>query len=538
MLEFYYVREIIMRKCMRKPHLIPVLVALALIACFFIAGCTSTTEAGGSNDEKVLVVGDLWAVSSINPGDGHDGGTFVTEKAIVTETLVGANSNFELVPNLAESWEQIDDTTWEFKIKKGVKFHNGEEMTAEDVVASLDDTVTLSPSTAMLMSYDHAEATDDYTIRLYTTELNPLVPGVLHYPDTAIISQDSYDKDGNFISPIGTGPMKVDSFDEQTGELVVIKNDEWWGGEPGFDKMILKGYESPATRAMLIENGDVSFTSDPPYSEVERLNAVDGIHTEIYNTPRIYKLDANLDHEAMDDLNVRKAISYAIDRDGIVENVLYGVGSSAGGVFLPSMTWSNKELSPYPYNPELAKEYLADSGWADTNGDGVLEKDGEKLKVRFFTYTERPGLPPMLEAIAANLRDVGFEVEEFSMENSALSSAMGDNWDLYLSATNLAMVPDPEYVLKSWYTTDGTSNKAGYSNPTVDNMIKEGHYIKNLDERYDHFREIEAIVYDDLPTINVAYYGVAIVMDDDVTGYQFDPTAHDYRIDPFMTISS
>ena len=144
----------------------------------------------------------------------------------------------------------------------------------------------------------------------------------------------------------------------------------------------------------------------------------------------------------------------------------------------------------------------------------------------------------MLEAISANLRDVGFEVEETSMENSALDSAMGDDWDLYLSATNLAMVPDPEYVLKSWYTTNGTSNKAGYSNPTVDKMIEDGHYISDLDERYDHFRKIEAIVYDDLPTINVAYYGVAIVMDDDVEGYQFDPTAHDYRIDPFMTISS
>ncbi|WP_421908650.1 ABC transporter substrate-binding protein [Methanolacinia petrolearia] len=525
-----------MRKIIENSHLI--LVAAAIIACLIIAGCTSSTDTNNSSGEKVLRVGDLWTVSSINPGDGHDGGTFVTEKAIVTETLIGANDNFELVPNLAESWEQINDTVWEFKLKRGVKFQNGKEMKADDVVASLDDTIRLSPSTALLMSYDHAEAVDDYTVRVYTTELNPLVPGVLHYPDTAIVSQDSYDENGNFIKPIGTGPMMVESYDEQTGKLVVVRNEDWWGGDPGIDKMILKGYESPATRAMLIENGDIDFTCDPPYSEVERLNATDGIHVEVYNTPRLYKLDANLGHEAMADLNVRKAISYAIDRDGIVENVLYGVGTSAGGVFLPSMTWSNKELSPYPYDPELAKQYLAESGWTDTDNDGVLEKGGEKLKVKIFTYTERSGLPPMLEAIAANLRDVGFEVEETSMENSALSPAMGDDWDLYLSATHLAMVPDPEYVLKSWYTTNGTSNKAGYNNPTVDEMIVEGHYTSDLDERYDHFREIEAIIYDDLPTINVAYYGVAIVMDDDVEGYQFDPTAHDYRIDPFMTISS
>ena len=515
-----------------------VLLVLEFTACFFAAGCT-TTPATGIDGEKVLVVGEMWRVSSINPGDGHDGGTFVTEKAIVTETLVGANDKFELTPNLAESWKQINDTCWEFKLREGVKFHNGDEMAADDVKTSLDNIVRLSPSTAMLMSYDYAEPVGRYSIRIHTTELNPLVPGVLHCPDTAIVSTKSYDTNGNFVNPIGTGPMKVESFDEQTGELVVVKNTEWWGGDPGFDKMIMRGYEIPSTRSMMIENGDVDFTTDPPYSEINRLDALPGIHVEKYNTPRIYKLDVNLAHETLADLNVRKAISHAIDRTGIVDNVLYGVGTPAGGVFLPSMTWSNKSLSPYTYDPSLAKQYLAKAGWTDTNGDGYVDKGGKNLHIKICTYTERPGLTPMQEAVSANLKAVGIEVEEVSMENSALSAAMADgNWDLYLSATNLAMVPDPEYVLKSWYTTTGTSNKAGYSNTNVDRLITEGHYISSLNERYDHFREIEGIVYEELPTINIAYYGVAIVMKDTVTGYKFDPTAHDYRIDPFMSIST
>ncbi|MDE2443761.1 MAG: ABC transporter substrate-binding protein [Methanocorpusculum sp.] len=514
-----------------------IFVILTLAVCILAAGCVGT--GGSTSGEKVLVVGEMWRVSSINPGDGHDGGTFVTEKAIVTETLVGANAQFELTPNLAENWKQINDTCWEFKLREGVKFHNGDEMTASDVKISLDNTARLSPSTAKLMSYDHADVVDKSTIRIYTTDLNPLVPGVLHYPDTAIVSSRSYDANGNFVNPIGTGPMKVESFNEQTGELVVVKNTDWWGGDPGFDKMIMRGYENPSTRAMMIENGDVDFTTDPPYSDIERLDALPDIHVEKYNTPRIYKLDVNLAHETMADLNIRKAISHAIDRTGIVDNVLYGVGAPAGGVFLPSMTWSNKSLVPYSYDPALAKQYLANAGWMDTNGDGYVDKNGKNLHIKIYTYTERPGLPPMQEAIAANLRAVGIEVEEVSMENSAMNAAMADgSWDLYLSAMNLAMVPDPEYVLKSWYTTTGTGNKPGYSNADVDRLIVEGHYISDLDERYDHFREIEGIVYDELPTINIAYYGVAIVMKDTVTGYKFDPTAHDYRIDPFMTITA
>ncbi|HOL41598.1 MAG TPA: ABC transporter substrate-binding protein, partial [Methanospirillum sp.] len=270
---------------------------VVLTGCLLMAGCTSTnsgttsmdkSEKSVSTGEKVLRVGDLWAVSSINPGDGHDGGTFVTEKAIVTETLVGANDKFELVPNLAESWSQVDETTWEFKIRPGVKFHNGKEMKASDVKASLDRTANLSPSTATLMSYDSTEVVDDYTIRIHTKDLNPLVPGILHYPDTAIVSQDSYLPDGTFNVPIGTGPMKVESFDEQTGTLTVVKNTDWWKGTPKFDKMIIRGYESPETRAMMIENGDLDFTCDPPYSEVDRLDAIDGIHVEKFNTPRLY----------------------------------------------------------------------------------------------------------------------------------------------------------------------------------------------------------------------------------------------------------
>lgn len=203
------------------------------------------------------------------------------------------------------------------------------------------------------------------------------------------------------------------------------------------------------------------------------------------------------------------------------------------------MTWSNETLKPYNYDVNLAKQYLADSGWTDSDGDGYVDKDGEKLKVKILTYTERPGLPPMLEAISANLKSIGIEVEEVSMENSALTPIVeSGDWDLYLAAYNLAMVPDPEYVLKGWYTTNSPSNNAGYSNPVVDQMIIDGHQITDLNERYDHFRVIEGIVYDDLPTINIAYYGVAVVMDDSVSGYKFDPTAHDYRIDPFMTVTT
>lgn len=509
------------------------LFVLIFAVCLFTAGCLSSDRFG---DEKVLVVGEMWTITDIDPVLE---GTTVSEKMIVTETLVGANDKFELTPSLAVNWTQINETVWEFKLREGVKFHNGREMTAEDVKASLEKSIELSPAVASLLECEEITVVDKYTFRIRTKELNPLVPGILHYPSTAIFAPETYSASGKLVKLIGTGPMKFDSFNNRTGEVILIKNTNWWGGTPGFDKLILRGYSNPMTRSMVIETGSVDITFDPPYSEVNRLAAIDGIRVEKYNTPRIYKVDVNLNNTNMADPNVRKAISYAIDRPGIVEHVLYNVGSPAGGAFLPTMAWANTDLEPYAYDPVLAKQYLAASGWTDTNGDGYVDKNGEALRVKMYTYIERPGLPPMQEVIASNLRSIGIEVEEVAMEYNTMAAEMADsNWDLYLAAINLAMVPDPEYVLKGWYMTNSPSNTAGYSNPIVDQMIIDGHYITDTEERYDHFRKIEKIVYDDLPTINIAYYGVAIVMKDDVSGFVFDPTAHDYRIHPFMTIES
>ena len=205
---------------------------------------------------------------------------------------------------------------------------------------------------------------------------------ILHYPTTAIISPSSFDKDGKYIKPVGTGPYKFDSFDEQKRVLTVVKNDNWWGGKVGLDKMIIKGIPDPNTRAMSIENGEVDFTADVPYSETDRINAIDGITVEKYKTPRDYKLELNLKHSPLDDVRVRQAMSYAIDRQDIAEHVLYNVGEAAAGPFLPTMIWANKSLKPYTRDLKKAGELLTAAGWVDTDGDGIREKGRETSQVQ------------------------------------------------------------------------------------------------------------------------------------------------------------
>ncbi len=502
------------------------------------SGSDSASQTAGDSENNTLVLGEMWDIESINPIDG-DAGTLICEKAAVTETLVGANEDFSLKPGLATSWEQLDEDTWEFKLRNNVTFHDGSKMTAEDVKFTLEKVISENPKVASMLNIDSIEAVDNYTIKIKTKEINPILPGILHYPDTAIISPSSYNEKGEFVKPIGTGPYKFESFDDQTRTLTVVKNENWWGGKVGLDKMIIKGVPDPNTRAMAIENGELDFTVDVPYSETDRINAIDGINVEKYKTPRVYKIDLNLKHEPLEDVRVRQAMSYAINRSDIAEDVLYNVGEAAGGPFLPTMVWANKSLKPYSQNLEKADELLTAAGWVDTDGDGIRDKDGKPLKLNLMTYAARPGLPPMAEAIAAQLKEAGIDAEIEVLEmGSIYDRREKGNWDLYLAAYNIAMVPDPEYILTNWYMTNGTDNGPGYSNPKVDALIKEARKITDLNERYKKFNEVESIVYDEQPMIIVAYYGCAIVKKDYVKGYVFDPTAHDYRINADMYLEN
>jgi peptide/nickel transport system substrate-binding protein len=506
-----------------------ILITLIAFSVVFSLGCMSTKE---NSTVNTLIIGEMWDIETIDPVED---GTLICEKAAVTETLVGANPDFSLKPSLAKSWEQLDENTWEFILRDDVRFHDGTIMTAEDVKFSLERSLNKNSRVNSMLRIASINVIDDYTICIETSQLNPILPGVLHYPDTSIIKNTSIDKTGKFVKPIGTGPYKFESFNEQTGVLTVIKNEQWWGGDVGLDKMILKGMSDPNTRAMAIENGELDFTVDVPYSETTRIDELEGINVEKYQTPRVYKIDINLDHQPLDDIRVRQAISYAINRDDIVQHVLYDVGKPAIGPFLPSMVWTNKSLRPYEQNIEIANQLLDEAGLMDTNDDGIREKDGKPLKVSLITYAARPGLPPMAEAIAAQLKQVGINLQTQVLDIGAIDDMREKgNWDLYLAAYNIAMVPDPEYVLTNWYTTTGPDNGPGYSNANVDVLIEEARTITDLSERYKKFNKVESIIHDEQPMIMVAYYGCAIVKKDVIRDYVFDPTAHDYRINADM----
>jgi peptide/nickel transport system substrate-binding protein len=539
---------------MKTKALTVCLLVFLLVAGALIAGCTNTsaqpaagssapgvTQAASSQGVtgsssatgKMLNFGELWLITGYDP---MNQGVFITEKAIVTESLISADENFKLVPNLATSWNRTGPTTWVITLRKDVKFHNGKPMTAEEVKFSLDRSVKLNSANGVLMDYKSCRIIDPYTIEITTNKPNPILPEALHYPNMAIIHPDSLDADGKFVKPIGTGAMMFDSFDPQTRTLIVKKNPDYWGGPVSLEGMIITGIPDSNARALAIEKGEVDFTVDVPMNEVKRIDALPGVNVETYLTPRVYRMVVNFNRAPLQDKRVRQAISLAINRTDIVNDVLYGVGAPARGIYLPKMAWFNNNLQPLPYDPEKARALLAEAGYKDTNGDGIVEKDGKPLTIDIVSAQERPGLPPMAEAIGSSLRKVGIDAKVEIMASAASTDRQkAGSFDLVMSPSNIAMVPDPSYIMEQWYMTDGYQNYGKYSNTTLDAEIQAAKELTDLNERYARFNRLEEFVYDEQITIPIADYGCTIAKKDSVTGYKFDPTAHDLRMDAGMT---
>ncbi|MFA5268151.1 MAG: ABC transporter substrate-binding protein [Methanoregula sp.] len=532
------------------------LLVFLLVAGIFIAGCTTTsaqagtgssapavTQAGSSqgavaqssSSPKILRMADLSAITSIDPASS---GVFVTEKAMITEPLVGATQDFVLTPKLASSWKQTSPTTWEFKLRDDVKFHNGKPMTASEVKFSLDRTSKENSQSRQMADYKSSRVIDDHTIEVTTNRNNPILPAVLHYSNFGIIHPDSLNAQGNFSIPVGTGPMMYDSFDQQTRVFTVKKNPDYWAGTVKLDGVVFSSVPDHSSRTLAIEKGDIDFTVDLPYNEAERIDALPGINVEKYLTPRVYILYVNFDRAPLQDLRLRKALSLAINRTDIVNHVLYGVGQPARGFFLPSMSFGNKNLDELQYDPVKAKALLAEMGYKDTNGDGIVEKDGQPLTIDLITATNRPALAPMLETIGSDLKAIGIQPKVEVMASAAQTDRVtARTYDLQLVASNIAMVPDPGYILPNWFKSNGPTNSGKWKNATMDAEIDDAFHTADDKERLGKWNKIEADAYDLLPVIPVADYGVLIVKKDTVQGYKFDPTAHDYALGYEITIT-
>ncbi len=447
----------------------------------------------------------------------------------IGETLAAFDQEGELTPCLAESWDVSDDKlTWTFKIREGVTFSNGTEMTPELVKASLERTFSMNDrASSSYFTYKSMEVNGQNL--LITTE-TPVqgVPGSLADPLFLIVDTtadtDSFAMEG----PVCTGPYKVESF-SPTESCVVTRNEYYWGGEAPLDRVTFQCIDDQTTRSMALQTGEI----DIAYNlKVE--NLVDFENSEDYTIQELSSLRSTHafmnQHRALSDKTLRQAVIRGLDRQTYCDVLLEGGAVAGKAPVPPSLDFGFDELTDEnAYDPEGAKALLVEGGYRDNDGDGYVETpSGEDLDLHFVIYDSRAELGIYAQAAQASLKDIGIRVtiDTVSYE-TLLDMQEAGEYDLLIWNVLVANTGDPEkYLRESWMTFNENSknnNYAGYSNEKVDSLLEELSAEFDENRRKELTIEIQQLIMDDAATVFFGYETTYLISSANVTGVSMYP---------------
>ena len=430
----------------------------------------------------------------------------------VFDTLVMQDENLKPKPGLAVSWKPVGDTVWEFKLRPGVKFHDGSDFTAEDVVFTLQRPPKVpnspGPYTVYTRQMKSFEIVDPLTIRIHTDGPAPLIP--LNLAALPIMSHKAAAgpapegktsaelNAGNGL--VGTGPFKFVEW-QRGSRLVYERNDDYWGEKPAWKKLIMRPLTNNTARVAALLSGDVDLIEDPPTTDLAKLksdpkitlaqavsNRVIYVHLDQHGEPSVGIPDTNGKNPLMDK-RVRQALSLAIDRKGIVDKIMEGVALPAGD-FLPSpMGGTSKDTPIDKFDAAAAKKLLADAGYPNGFAITLGAPNGRyindlKVAQAIAAMWSRVGVKTEVDAVAPPVFFKNRDTFKYSAYMAGWGAVTGETSNAMQS---LVATPDKNKGM-------GTTNSARYSNPELDAKLAEAMRTVDDGKREDLLREASKIV--------------------------------------------
>lgn len=498
-------------------------IVLALTAC----GNTDSSNRAGTGGKETspatsafaapahLNVALFWLGTNLDPAVEWNGWTLT--RAAIGETLVQFDENMQLVPKIAESWEQVDDTTWKFHIRDGVTFHNGNKVTADAVKKSIERSLELNERGLSTLPIESMTAEgQDLTIK--TTEPYASLLGNIAEP-LFVIVDTSADTSKFESQPIATGPFMVTSYTPDQ-EIQVKKYDGYWDGAPETDTITFKYIKDDSTRALALQSGEIDVASNVGRSSLSLFEDKSQYAIDEIPSLRTQFVWFNTTHKLLEDANVRRAISYGIDRE-MYAGTLIG-GQAAKGPFTSALPFGYDKLKGYNYEPEKAKQLLDEAGFKDTDGDGIREKDGQKLTLQMILNSAYESDATVAAAMQSQLKEIGVNLELTSYEDLTDHQKSG-NYDLALTSINTGITGDPQYILDFYFKTGAEWNIGGYSNPKLDEIIDRLPSEFDVEKRYDLAAEAQQIILDDAAYMFITYTPINIVSKNTVHGATMYP---------------
>lgn len=502
------------------------LLTAAVLFCGLLSGCgpndgTSSPEASepGTDEgttEDTLVVAIPESPSYMDPQVQASIATFRVTTQIF-DRLVSLDNDMNLVPGLAESWDVIDEKTTVFHLRKGVKFHNGEEMTAEDVKYSLERCIANDGVNYNYLIIDSITCDDDYTVTITTKEpFNALLPR-LTLDAASIICKSADTSPEEFNQhPVGAGPYKFVSW-ELGGDVVLEAFEDYYKGAPAVKRIVFRTIPEAISRSIGLETGEVGLAYDLGISDLEGLEKNENITTLTTPSNTVWYLGMNVQKAPLDNVKVRQAIAYALNPQDYIDIVFSGEATLAHNTMLPTgVEGYAPDTVTYDYNVETAKALLAEAGYPDGFSTTLWCADSQVMRDSAVVIQEQ-------------LRQIGIQADVKTMEQGQYYSETGKGaQDLFvMSKTSI----DPDSMLRAMYHTEAfglSGNRSFWATPEVDEMLDEASTTTDNAKAVELYKEIQTIVAENVPLVPLAIEHLNAAMQSNVKGFGLYPGKSHY----------
>jgi len=467
-----------------------------IITAVFFSFWISTEPCSGQS----LTISISSPTVTLDPTNHRDRYTQVVLKNMF-DSLTTRDANMKVVPQLAQSWKALSDTTWEFKLRRGVKFHNGDVFTAEDVKFTLDRVIKekaidgeTSPRKGLFEPLSAVKIIDKYTVQIETDTPWAILPLMLTLQE--IVPEKYMRKVGSRgfqLNPIGTGPFR---FVRAEGKKLIIleRFEEYYGGSPEIPPvqmaplkdLIFKIVPEEIEQIVMLKKGEADIIYHVPPATVPILKTAPGIKILSCSATRSFFAEINLTKPPFNDPRIRHALNYAVDMQVVVSRMLQGHGTALPTILLPNAFAYNSSLKPYAYNPELAKKLLYDSGFPES---------------RTITINCTRSDREFANVIAAFLTKVGVK-SAINIVDGWKPITFGKNaeWDIFIGSWGNSTL-DPVGIIVPKLKTGGRGNFSGYSNKEVDQLFSKAENTIDAQARENYYKKAQEIIYRDAPMI-------------------------------------